>query len=257
MTIQEFAQTSGVVTPLKLWKSQHEFIGEELLPIKEPAENPVHEHGEKLFERQSDGTYQESGECRTLHGRFQWLRDDGRWEGGWSIEPIADLLARMNQTGPYKYSAYRILPAEEPELVIKPTCASCGVIAGVDCQRACEYVFGRADVSESLPIQFNGDHQFSLSVSVVTDGKHFGNRKPKTFWFNSVRCAELFLMDQGLALKGASTQVGSGERLLGYLGGPEVIKSRKKLSRSSLEYKQVQMRKTSGRATAIFHAVAY
>ena len=180
-----------------------------------------------LFSRQEDGSYKQAGECQTIHGRFQWLRDDGTWDGGWCIEELSTLLARMNRGGPYKYDQYRTLEAEKPELVIKPTCAGCGVIAGVDCQRACEYLFGRADVTESLPIQFNEDHQFNLSIAVVTEGKNFGNKKPKTFWFNSVRCAELLLMENGHC-KDSDAVIGSGERLLAYLGGPEIVKARKK-----------------------------
>ena len=83
------------------------------------------------------------------------------------------------------------------------------------------------DITESLPIQFNADHQFSLSVSVVADGKNFGNKKPKTFWFNSVRCAELFLMERGHCKK-SDAVIGNGERLLAFLGGSEVVKARKK-----------------------------
>jgi hypothetical protein len=180
-----------------------------------------------VFGRQEDGSYKQTGECGTLHGRFEWQRD-GKWEGGWSIEDLPTLLARMGHSGPYKYQQYRVPEAEKPELVIKPTCAGCGVIAGVDCQRTCEYLFGRADVTESLPISFNADHQFSVSIAVVTDGKNFGNKKPKSFYFNSVRCAELFLMEHGHTSKTSSKTIGNGERLLAYLGGTEVVKARKK-----------------------------
>jgi len=135
-------------------------------------------------------------------------------------------------------------PTVKQPLVIKPTCASCGLIAGIDCQRTCEYVFGLADVNTSLPqeIAFNEDHQFSLSVPVYEEGKNFGKQKPKTCWFNSVRCAELFLILHGHA-KGTrhdSTPIGNGERLLMFLGGPEIVKAR---NRRSLEYKQAQMQK--------------
>lgn len=133
----------------------------------------------------------------------------------------------MSQSGPYKYPAYRILPAEKKDLVIKPTCAGCGNIAGIDCQRSVQYIFGRADVTQSLPIRFNDDHQFNLSVAVVTDGKNFGQKKPKTLWFNSIRCAELFLMEQGHCQKSKAV-IGNGERLLAYLGGSAVVKKRKK-----------------------------
>ena len=185
-----------------------------------------------VFERQRDGSYSQTGDCGTLQGRLQWLRDDGKWDGGWSMEDLPKLLARMDH-GLHKYQQYRIIEAEKPELVIKPTCAGCGVIAGLDCQRTCESIFGRADVTEALPIQFNEDHQFSLSVCVTTDGKNFGNKKSKTFWFNSVRCAELFLMEHGHS-KSSDAVIGNGERLLAYLGGTEVVKARKKVSRRSL-----------------------
>jgi hypothetical protein len=178
------------------------------------------------FERNANG-FTQSGDVDFDFGLFQWLRADGTWDGGWTAEPVADLVARMQHSGPYKYSAYRILPAEMPPLDIKPTCAGCGVIAGEDCQRAGEYLFGRADVTESLPIKFNEDHQFSLSIRVATEGKHFGKKKPKQIWFNSVRCAELFLIANG-DIKPAASTIGNGERLLAFIGGPEVVKARKK-----------------------------
>jgi hypothetical protein len=133
----------------------------------------------------------------------------------------------MQRGGPYKYQSYRILPAEPPSLDIKPTCAGCGAIAGEDCQNACEYIFGRANVTESLPIQFNEDHQFSVSIKVATDGRNFGSKKSKQTWFNSVRCAELFLMANG-DIQPAISTIGNGERLLAFIGGQEVVKTRKK-----------------------------
>ncbi len=60
----------------------------------------------------------------------------------------------------------------------------------------------------------NADHQFSLTVDVIIDGKHYGKKKAKTFWFNSVGCAELFLMQHGYCRSGAV--IGSGERLREY-----------------------------------------
>lgn len=184
-------------------------------------------------------------ELGTAHGRFQWLRDNGRWDGEWTTEPVTELIARMKRSGPYRYAAYRILPATKAELVIRPTCAGCGAIAGVDCQRSCEYLFGQTDVTESLPIQFNSDHQFSISISVVTDGKHFGQKKPKTMWFNSVRCAELFLLGEDRKKFESAAIIGNGERLLLHLGGTEVVKLRRKSgpSRRSLAYKQAQLLK--------------
>ena len=77
------------------------------------------------FTKQEDGSFTQLGECNTPHGRFQWQRDDGKWEG-WSIEPLPDLMARMNRAGPYKFQEYRILPVEKKELVIKPTCTAAG-----------------------------------------------------------------------------------------------------------------------------------
>jgi hypothetical protein len=185
------------------------------------------------FARQADGSFSRDGEITSTHGRFQWLRNDGSWDGGWAKEPVSVLLERMSLSGPYKYDQYRILPAEMLPLEIKPTCAGCGAIAGEDCQKACEYIFGPAEVTESLPIQFiqfNTDHQFNLSIKVVTEGKHFGKRKPKQIWFNSVRCAELFLMANGdikPLRRCEEPTIGNGQRLLAYLGGPEV-KARKK-----------------------------
>jgi hypothetical protein len=178
------------------------------------------------FERNANG-FTQSGDVDFDFGLFQWQRHDGRWDGGWAIEPVSDLIARMQRGGPYKYQSYRILPAEMPPLEIKPTCAGCGAISGEDCQRAGEYLFGRADVTESLPIAFNGDHQFSLSIKVATEGKHFGKKKPKQTWFNSVRCAELFLMANG-DIEPAISTIGNGQRLLAFIGGPEVVKARKK-----------------------------
>src|SRR2546429_9217592 len=83
------------------------------------------------FTKQADGSFQQEGDIETTHGRFQWLHPERGWDGGWSIDAKADLLARMALDGVYKYDAYRILPATKDELVIKPTCASCGIIAGV------------------------------------------------------------------------------------------------------------------------------
>jgi hypothetical protein len=121
-------------------------------------------------------------------------------------------------------------------------CAGCHLPCGIDCQYACAYIFGRADVSEALPLEFSADKQFSLQIPVLIEGKHFGQRKARTFWFNSVRCAELFLMENGYC-KGNKSAIGSGERLLLFMGSPEIAKAR--ASRRSLEYKQAQMAKRS------------
>jgi hypothetical protein len=171
------------------------------------------------FTRQQDGTFQQTGSITTRAGRFQWLKDDGKWDGGWKVEPLEDLLARMDHSGPYKYQEYRIMAAEIPPLVIKPTCAGCGMPAGIDCQHSCESVFGAANVTVTrLPIHFNADHQFSLSVRVdVKKGRNFGKAKLKPFWFNSVRCAELFLMEHGLCRKQCDP-IGDGTRLASFLG---------------------------------------
>jgi len=134
-------------------------------------------------------------------------------------------------------------PTVKKVLDIKPTCASCGLIAGIDCQRACEYAFGRTNISVPLPkeITFDENHQFHLSVPVAEDGRNFGNKKPKMFWFNSVRCAEIFLIEHGHA-KGKSNPepIGSGERLLEFLGGKAIVKSRKqKRQRASRRIKDL------------------
>jgi hypothetical protein len=77
-------------------------------------------------------------------------------------------------------------------------------------------------------VAFNEDHQFSLSVPVYEEGKNFGQKKPKTCWFNSVRCAELFPILHGHAEDSThnSEPIGSGLRLLTFLGGKEIVKPR-------------------------------
>jgi hypothetical protein len=186
------------------------------------------------FTRQEDGTFSQAGQCETTHGRFQWLHD-GRWDGGWAVEPVADCIVRMNLGGPYKYARYRIVSAVKKELVIKPTCAGCGMIAGIDCQHSVEYCFRRAEVTEALPITFNDDHQFNLSISVATDGKNFGQKKPKTVWFNSVRCAELFLIEHGYCKSvEAPVPIGNGVRLLAFLRGSDVARVGKRRRPSRL-----------------------
>src|SRR5215469_856458 len=82
---------------------------------------------EVVFTKQSDGRYQQQGQCSGTHGRFQWLREDRTWDGGWKIEPVAELLARMTLGGPYKYVQFRILCAKKPEIIIHPCCSSCGL----------------------------------------------------------------------------------------------------------------------------------
>jgi hypothetical protein len=136
---------------------------------------------------------------------------------------------------------------------IRPTCASCGLPARIDCHKTCAYIFGKVPVTTALPpeVAFNEDHQFSISVPVYEEGKNFGNQRSKVCWFNSVRCAEVFLILYGHA-KGNrhdKTPIGNGERLLAFLGGTEVVKERKK--RGSLEYKQAQMTKRTSRKVAM------
>lgn len=135
---------------------------------------------------------------------------------------------------------------------IRPTCASCGLPAKVDCHNACAYIFGRVALTTALPpeIAFNEDHQFSLSVPVYEDSRNFGKQKAKTCWFGSVRCAELFLMLHGHC-EGADkkTPIGNGERLLVFLGGTEVGKERKKRVRASTLAKSLLAAKYDGQTT--------
>ena len=44
-------------------------------------------------------------------------------------------------------------------------------------------------------MDFNEDHQFPISLPVVTKGKNFGKPQTKQVTFNSVRCANLTLLD--------------------------------------------------------------
>jgi len=150
---------------------------------------------EITFTRTEDGIKQ-GGSINTDYWRFQWLRDDGSWDGGWAVEPITDLLARMNLGGPYKYSAYRILEAETPALVIKPTCHGCGMIAGISCQMEDTHVFTDYEFTEhsNLLVDYDDNHQFALSLPVVTEGRNYGKARAKQVTFNSVRCANLTLM---------------------------------------------------------------
>ncbi|SRR6266436_7601548 len=177
------------------------------------------------------GIFDVEGEPDFEFGRLQWL--DGDWKGGYVVRPVKGvdgLLAVMqHDIALYKYPQYRIVEAINPNMLldIKPTCAGCGVIAGIDCQRACEYVFGAAPVTEALPIQFNDNHQFPLKIEVATDGKHFGKKTTKTFWFNSVRCAELALTEVG-EVKVSDESFGNGMRLLAFIGGDEIVKTRRK-----------------------------
>jgi hypothetical protein len=136
---------------------------------------------------------------------------------------------------------------------IRPTCASCGLPAKVDCHNACAYIFGRVAVTTALPpeVAFNEDQQFSLSVPVCEDGRNFGKQRAKMCWFGSARCAELFLMLHGHC-KGTDrkTPIGNGERLLMFLGGADVVKTRKKRVRASTLAKSLLAAKYNGQ-TAI------
>lgn len=151
------------------------------------------------FRLQDDGTFVQTGELNvgTTHGTFSWQKDDGSFDGDWLIEEIPALLARLALGGPYKYDVYRITEATKPELVIKPTCYGCGMIAGISCG------FNPLGVGRDFTgcgqgdplIDFNEDHQFSVSFPVLTKGKNYGQHKLKTVWFNSVRCANLCLLE--------------------------------------------------------------
>jgi hypothetical protein len=70
-----------------------------------------------------------------------------------------------------------------------------------------------------MALEFAADKQFSLQIPMVIEGKHFGKKTVRTFWLNSVRCAELFLMENGYC-KVSKAAIGNGERLLSFLGGP-------------------------------------
>jgi hypothetical protein len=136
-----------------------------------------------IFTRYEDGIgFSQKGEPTTKYGRFEWQRPDGEWDGGWTVEPVEDLLARMAQIGPYKYEQYRILPAETRELVIKPTCYGCGLPAGIK----------RSADKRGPLVDFNEDGQFSISLPV--DDKN-GKPKMKAVFFCSVRCGDLALLE--------------------------------------------------------------
>jgi hypothetical protein len=141
------------------------------------------------FHRTASG-FTQDGEPDSDTGFLEWLRDDGTWDGGWVAEPVVDLIARMQRSGPYKYSTYRILAADKVPLEIKSTCFSCGMIAGIACGRDSP-VHPRGD---SL-IDFDEDHQYSISLPVVTKGKNYGKHKVKPVTFNSMLCGNLALLE--------------------------------------------------------------
>ena len=79
-----------------------------------------------LFTKQTDGSFAQSGAISTKYGQFQWF-DGQHWQGGWAVEPIKDLMERMQLSGPYRYTQYRILPAKKPALPIYPRCPKCNI----------------------------------------------------------------------------------------------------------------------------------
>jgi hypothetical protein len=144
--------------------------------------------------------------CRKL----AWLFD-------FTIEHISrEDNPRGPQTGHRRRESQRMTEIVEAR---KLPCAGCHLPCGIDCRYVCAYIFGRVDVSETLPLEFAADEQFSLQIPVVIEGKHFGKKTVRTFWFNSVRCAELFLMENGYC-KVSKAVIGNGERLLSFPGGP-------------------------------------
>jgi hypothetical protein len=94
------------------------------------------------------------------------------------------------------------------------------MIGGVDCQNSCSYLFKRVNVKEELknhlPV-FDQHHQFMLSAKISVKNRNFGREFSKQLTFNSVRCAELFLMKDGEAVK-TDAPIGDGTRLAAYLG---------------------------------------
>jgi hypothetical protein len=61
------------------------------------------------FTRLPSGRFARTGTVSTPQARFQWENDRGDWEGGWIVEPTAELEARMSRGGPYRHNRYRIL----------------------------------------------------------------------------------------------------------------------------------------------------
>jgi hypothetical protein len=85
-------------------------------------------------------------------------------------------------------------------LHIKPTCYGCGMIAKIGCGfnplRDSDQT-GRAFTKckgDSL-VDLNDDHQFTISLPVVTKGKNFDKASAKQVTFNSIRCANLTLLN--------------------------------------------------------------
>src|SRR5205809_2159610 len=128
-------------------------------------------------------TYRRQARRTTCQNRFQWQREDGSWDGGWVIEPVPDLLARMNRGGPYKYTRYRITEASKPELVILPTCVGCGMLAGLSCGNAHTEAHGDP-LAEPL-IDYDEYHQFAVSLPTVIEGRNYGKARAKQMTFNS------------------------------------------------------------------------
>jgi hypothetical protein len=135
-----------------------------------------------VFTKQTDG-FVRDGDVTSKYAIFEWLQD-GTWCGCGGTEPLEDLLARMTRSGPYRYEQYRILPTGTRELVIRPTCHGCGLPAGISCDVAVG--------NEDPLVDFNADHQFSISLPV---GDKNGKPRMKAVSFCSVRCADLALLE--------------------------------------------------------------
>jgi hypothetical protein len=81
---------------------------------------------EILFTKTNEG-FNQTGEASFENGIFQWSKD-GVWCGTGAVEPIKDLIARMqHDLSFYKYESYRIIEAPKARLVIIPCCSTCGL----------------------------------------------------------------------------------------------------------------------------------
>jgi hypothetical protein len=104
------------------------------------------------------------------------------------------------------------------QLHIKPTCFGCGIISKIGCginpfREGTDFNKCKGD---SL-VDFNEDHQFTISLPVVTKGKNFGKPQTKQVTFNSVRCANLTLLDM---LGGKALDLGEYRASHGYMRCP-------------------------------------
>ena len=100
------------------------------------------------------------------------------------------------------------------QLHIKPTCFGCGIISKIGCgfnplREGTDFTKCKGD---SL-VDFDEDHQFTISLPVVTKGKNFGKPQNKQVTFNSVRCANLTLLDM---LGGKALDLGEYRSSHGY-----------------------------------------